>query len=80
MSSSAAEASATIEVVHEMSRLLDTGLNRETLTVLISLCESGINPEALAGVVKELRREARSHRSSRTAAPSSAPSPVLSRE
>ena len=26
----------------------------------MSLCEAGVNPEALAGVVKELRREAAS--------------------
>eukprot|EP00965_Chrysotila_dentata_P213011 6187381-Pleurochrysis_carterae.AAC.6 len=30
---------------------------RETLTVLLSLTERGVNPEALAAVVKELRRE-----------------------
>jgi len=44
-------------VVHEISKLLNTGLDRETLTILISLCESGVNPEALAAVVKELARE-----------------------
>jgi len=26
--------------------------------VLISLCENGVNPEALAAVVKELKKEA----------------------
>jgi len=41
-----------------MSRILNTGLDRETLAILISLCECGVNPEALAAVVKELRREA----------------------
>ena len=44
-------------VVYEISRLLQTDLDRETLTVLVSLCEAGVNPEALAAVVKELRRE-----------------------
>ena len=38
-----------------MSRLLNTGLDRETLSILVTLCESGVNPEALAVVVKELR-------------------------
>mgnify|MGYP000168017653 CR=1 FL=1 len=28
-----------------------------TLSTLIALCESGVNPEALAAVVRELRRE-----------------------
>jgi mitotic-spindle organizing protein 1 len=45
-------------VAFEISRLLDTGLDKETLSVLISLVESGVHPEALAAVVKELRREA----------------------
>ena len=45
-------------VMHEVSRLLDTGLDRATLAVLIELVESGVNPDALAHVVQELRREA----------------------
>ena len=44
-------------MAHEISRLLDTGLDKETLSILIALVETGINPEALAHVVKELRRE-----------------------
>lgn len=31
-----------------MSSILNTGLDRETLSVCVSLCESGVNPEALA--------------------------------
>lgn len=45
-------------VAFEMSKLLDCGLDKEGLAVLIALCENGVNPEALAAVVKELRREA----------------------
>ncbi|CAI0627892.1 unnamed protein product [Linum tenue] len=41
-----------------MSNILDTGLDRHTLSVLIALCDLGLNPEALAAVVKELRTEA----------------------
>ncbi|EDQ89917.1 uncharacterized protein MONBRDRAFT_16892, partial [Monosiga brevicollis MX1] len=41
----------------EVSRILNTGLDRETLAICVSLMEAGINPEALAAVVKELRRE-----------------------
>lgn len=40
-----------------MSRVLNCGLDRRTLSILVSLCENGVNPEALAAVVKELRRE-----------------------
>ena len=45
-------------VLHEISTILDTGLDRRTLSLLLELTESGVNPEALAAVVKELRREA----------------------
>jgi len=37
-----------------MSQILKTGLDKETLAILMSLCERGVNPEALAAVVKEL--------------------------
>ena len=47
----------TLDVLYDMSQLLQTGLDRETLAVLIGLTEIGVNPEALAAVVKELRRE-----------------------
>ncbi|GMN43729.1 hypothetical protein TIFTF001_012932 [Ficus carica] len=40
-----------------MSNILETGLDRDTLSVLVSLCELGLNPEAEAAVVKELRQQ-----------------------
>jgi mitotic-spindle organizing protein 1 len=40
--------------------LLNTGLDKESLALCVSLCESGVNPEALAAVIKEMRRESRS--------------------
>ena len=43
--------------VFEISNILNTGLDREALSICVSLCESGVNPEALAAVVTELRRE-----------------------
>jgi mitotic-spindle organizing protein 1 len=47
----------TMEILYEISKILNTGLDRSTLSTLVGLCESGVNPEALAAVVKELRRE-----------------------
>ncbi|MCD7461688.1 Glc7p regulatory subunit [Datura stramonium] len=47
----------SLELVFHMSNILDTGLDRHTLSVLISLCDLGHNPEALAAVIKELRQE-----------------------
>ncbi|TFK71635.1 hypothetical protein BDN72DRAFT_837356 [Pluteus cervinus] len=40
-----------------MSQLLNTQLDKETLITCISLIEGGVNPEALAAVIRELRRE-----------------------
>jgi mitotic-spindle organizing protein 1 len=50
----------TLNVVHEISQILDTGLDKETLAILIGLCEAGAHPEALAKVVQELKKEANS--------------------
>lgn len=43
--------------LHEMSKLLNTGLSKETLAILVSLIESGVHPDALAAAVQELREE-----------------------
>ncbi|KAJ0841107.1 putative mitotic-spindle organizing protein [Helianthus annuus] len=45
----------SVELVFQMSNILDTGLDRHTLSVLIALCDLGFNPEALAALVKEFR-------------------------
>ncbi|KAI3512249.1 hypothetical protein L1887_19564 [Cichorium endivia] len=47
----------SLELVFQMSNIVDTGLDRHTLSVLIALCDLGLNPEALAAVVKEFRRD-----------------------
>ncbi|KAJ8404633.1 hypothetical protein AAFF_G00334960 [Aldrovandia affinis] len=46
----------TMDVLMEISRLLNTGLDMESLSICVRLCEQGINPEALSSVIKELRR------------------------
>jgi hypothetical protein len=35
-------------VLHDMSQLLNTDLDKETLATCIGMIESGVNPEALA--------------------------------
>ena len=52
--------------VKEISDLLNTGLDEETLKVCVQLLEAGVNPEALAAVVRELRRETAALRVSAT--------------
>lgn len=47
----------TLDTLMEISNLLNTGLDSESLAICVKLCEAGVNPEALAAVVKELRRE-----------------------
>ena len=53
-------ASQTVDVAYQLSLLLNAGLDRSTVALCIGLLECGVNPEALATVVKELRREAES--------------------
>ena len=60
-------AEETMEVLYEISKILNTGLDRSTLANLVGLCETGVNPEALAAVVKELRREGQALEAANTA-------------
>ncbi|EAS31662.3 mitotic-spindle organizing protein 1 [Coccidioides immitis RS] len=46
-----------IDILHEISTLLNTHLDRTELSLCVSLIENGVNPEALATVIKELRKE-----------------------
>eukprot|EP00794_Sanderia_malayensis_P017026 gene17026-18740_t len=53
----AVAARETLDILMEMSNLLNTGLDSESLSICVKLIESGVNPEALAVVIKELQRE-----------------------
>ena len=46
-----------LDTLTEISNILNTGLDSETIAICMKLCEAGVNPEALARVIKELRRE-----------------------
>mmetsp|Transcript_10905 Transcript_10905/g.23515 ORF Transcript_10905/g.23515 Transcript_10905/m.23515 type:complete len:80 (+) Transcript_10905:1713-1952(+) len=52
------KAREALVVVEQISNILDTGLDKDTLAILVGLLEAGANPESLASVVRELRREA----------------------
>ena len=45
-----------LDILCEMAKILDTGLDRRTLSVLVDLLEAGIHPEALAAAIQEIRR------------------------
>ncbi|OAY27896.1 hypothetical protein MANES_15G024800v8 [Manihot esculenta] len=63
----------SLDLAFHMSNIMDTGLDRHLLSVLIALCDLGLNPEALAAVVKELSRECSSSSSPTPSAPSPIP-------
>ncbi|OCK77396.1 hypothetical protein K432DRAFT_384722 [Lepidopterella palustris CBS 459.81] len=46
-----------IDILQEIATLLNTNLNRQQLSYCVSLIENGVNPEALANVVRELRAQ-----------------------
>ena len=50
-----------LDVAHEINKLLDCGLDKESLSVCVALLETGVNPEALAEVIKRLRAQAARH-------------------
>ncbi|KAL6219219.1 hypothetical protein ACLB2K_012425 [Fragaria x ananassa] len=47
----------SLDLAFQMSNILETGLDHHTLSILIALCDLGLNPEALAAVVKELQND-----------------------
>lgn len=53
------EDGAALSVLYEVSRILNTGLDKTSLQILLQLLDHGVHPEALANVVLELDRELR---------------------
>lgn len=50
------QAREAFQMLYQISQLLCTGLEPETLTTCIRLCELGVDPEVLARVIKEIRK------------------------
>ncbi|KAI0518240.1 mitotic-spindle organizing protein associated with a ring of gamma-tubulin 1 [Xylaria bambusicola] len=63
-----AAARQAVDILHEISTILNCHLDRRTLSVCISMIEQGVNPEALANVVQYLRKEAQKVNFSKQAA------------
>ena len=40
-----AQANATLDIVHEIATILDTGLSKEEVAIIIALIENGVNPQ-----------------------------------
>ncbi|KAJ5587894.1 uncharacterized protein N7459_003659 [Penicillium hispanicum] len=51
-----------IDILEDISKILNTSLNRTELSLCVSLIENGVNPDALAAVIKDLRKEAANSR------------------
>ncbi|KAJ3437740.1 mitotic-spindle organizing protein [Anaeramoeba flamelloides] len=47
----------SLKILNEMSNILETGLDEETLSLVVSLLEQGVNPDALTLIIKKLRKE-----------------------
>jgi len=53
------EAREALDCLHELSQLLNTGLDKKTLTACVRLLEAGVHPDALAQIIQVLRTETR---------------------
>ena len=52
-----ASAKETLEILSEMSKIMNTGLDLESLSITYRLIENGINPQTLSDVISNLRKE-----------------------
>lgn len=59
----------TFDILTEISNILNTGLDGDTLSRCVRLCEHGVNPESLANVIRELRRESTALRQAESSSP-----------
>lgn len=51
-------AKESLDLAYQVSQILGTGLDRHMLSLLIALCDRGVNPEALSALVRELSSSA----------------------
>lgn len=51
-------AKETFAILQDLSRLLNTGLDSESLALCVRLCENGAHPQALATIIKEIKKQA----------------------
>lgn len=49
-----AKAKEAINTLHEISQILNTNIDKHTLSLCVSLCERGVSPEALASIFNTL--------------------------
>lgn len=57
MERSQQQAQDAVNTLYEVSQILDTGLDRQSLAICVSLIERGVSPKALAEIVSQLKKE-----------------------
>lgn len=50
------DAKQSLDAMHELSSIMKCGVDRSSLSILISLLEDGCKPEQLAAIVTEIAR------------------------
>jgi mitotic-spindle organizing protein 1 len=51
------DARKTMDSLYELSKLLRCDIDKHTLSLLISMTDSGVNPDHLAAIVGEAKRK-----------------------
>lgn len=46
-----------VDAIYKLSTLLQTGLNKRTVALLIQLIENGYDPEALGDIINQIKNE-----------------------
>ena len=46
-----------VDSIHKLSTLLQTGLNKRTIALLIQLIENGYDPESLGDIINQIKNE-----------------------
>ncbi|EEA06029.1 uncharacterized protein CMU_017830 [Cryptosporidium muris RN66] len=46
-----------VDILSDISNLLEAGLDKESLVLLIRLCSLGVSPETLSEVIQEIRKD-----------------------
>ncbi|KAL7068007.1 hypothetical protein ACR3K2_14390 [Cryptosporidium serpentis] len=49
--------SEIVDILSDISNLLEAGLDKESLVLLIRLCSLGVSPETLSEVIQEIRKD-----------------------
>jgi mitotic-spindle organizing protein 1 len=54
---SKATAAEALDIVYEINKILDCGLDKETLSICVALIEHGVSPEVITDYVDHLEKK-----------------------